>query len=90
MSHPGYVVLAVLVLAAGYVLMPMVLSVYATYRERRILKCPATDCDAIIAIDARHAALHRPFSDAPLKVKSCSEWPMRCGCDQGCVASLKN
>jgi hypothetical protein len=56
---------------------------YARYRRPRVVRCPMAGVPARVAFDALRAAvlLTRP---AQVRVISCSLWPERRQCFQGC------
>jgi hypothetical protein len=85
MSHPWIVLFAIAATAILYVLMPIVVSVFAQYRKRRIVRCPETGMTAEIKIDARHAAATAIPGPPEVRVADCSQWPDRKSCDQACL-----
>ncbi len=85
MTHPWIVVIAVLAIAALYVLVPVVADFYRRYRESRALRCPETGQQVEVGIDASHVALTSAFGRPKIRVKSCSHWPERKGCEQECL-----
>lgn len=88
MNNAVITIAAILLLAAFYVLIPRALHVYQLYRQRQLVRCPETGTAAEIDIDARRAAFSSAFGRALLKVRSCSLWPKKKGCDEGCLRSL--
>lgn len=86
MSQPWIVLAAVIALGALYVLLPVVLGTCASYRGARRLRCPETDRDAEVGVDAVRAAWTSAFGPPRLRVKACSLWPKRSGCGRSCLA----
>lgn len=86
MSQPWIVLAAVIALGALYVLLPVVLGAFASYRGARRLRCPETDQTAEVGVDAVRAAWTSAFGSPRLKVKACSLWPARSGCGRACLA----
>lgn len=85
MSHPWVVMIAVLAVAALYVLMPLVADTFRRYRNSRLLRCPETGGKAEVGIDASRAAFTSAFGRPLLRVKMCSLWPERAQCRQDCL-----
>lgn len=86
MESPWIVVIAILAVAAVYVLLPLVGDTFRRYRRSRILRCPETGKEAEVGIDAPRAAVTSAFGHPLLRVKSCSLWPERRDCRQKCLA----
>lgn len=85
MSNPGTVVSAILALALLYVLLPLVVTTFLRYRASRMLRCPETGREAEVNVDALRAGLTSVFGEPRLQVSSCSLWPGRWDCGQGCL-----
>ena len=81
------IVAAITALAVVYVLIPVAADTYLRYREKRLLRCPATGEEAAVGVDARRAALGSVFARTLLRVRSCSFWPEREQCRQDCLES---
>ncbi len=78
-------VAAIVALAALYVLLPVVIHTFQRYRNKRVLKCPESEGLAEVDIDAPHAAVSSVFGRPFLRIKNCTLWPKRKGCDQDCI-----
>lgn len=87
MNGPLIAVAAVVTLGVMYVLVPLAAHTFQRYRNRKVLQCPQTQGLAEVDIDARRAALSSLFSRPILRIKACSLWPARKGCDQDCTKS---
>jgi hypothetical protein len=85
MSEPGIVIIAIVSLAALYVLLPRVTYILARYRNALALACPETGAKADVAIDASRAAITSAFGRPHLRATQCSFWPGRKGCSQSCL-----
>jgi hypothetical protein len=72
-----------------YVLVPRALFTWQRYRNKRVVKCPDTGGLAEVDIDARGAAFSSIFRKPLLKMKNCTLWPKRTGCDEECVKDLR-
>jgi hypothetical protein len=89
MQNPLLVILAVLLLGALYVVLPVVASAYGKYRGVKRPLCPETGEPADVTLNLRHAVATAAVGRADVKVMSCSRWPERHGCDQNCVESIE-
>lgn len=85
MSAPWIVLAGILVLAMAYVLLPVVGAVFVRFRGTRNLVCPETRASARVGADAGWAAFTGAFRHPVLRVKECSLWPGRKGCEQRCL-----
>ncbi|MBI2000946.1 MAG: hypothetical protein HYT85_13200 [candidate division NC10 bacterium] len=85
MSHPWVVVIAVLAVAALYVLLPLVADTFRRFRSRRMLSCPETGGKAEVGIDASRAALTSALGRPQLRAEDCSLWPEKKDCGQECL-----
>lgn len=70
---------------AIYVVLPVIANTYRRYRGPWMVECPDTDTSAEIAVDATHAALTSAAGAPDVRVRRCSHWPERQGCDQSCL-----
>ncbi len=86
MSAPWIVLPAIVAIAVVYVLLPVVGEVFARFRAKRAVTCPETGTNAKIGVDARWAAVTAAFRHPLLRVKTCSLWPERGGCEQSCLS----
>ena len=80
---------AVLGVAALYVLVPMLVDAYRTYRGERIITCPETGKAAAVEVDAGRAAMAALRGSHALQLRDCSRWPERAGCGQDCLAQIE-
>jgi len=85
MSAPWIVLAAIVALAVAYVLLPVVSAVFLRFRGTKELACPETGVTAKVGADARWAAVTAAFRHPILRVKNCSLWPGRRGCEQNCL-----
>ena len=89
MDTPWVVLAAIVGVAVGYVLLPVAGDVFLRFRSKRRVTCPEAGADAEVGVDATRAALTAAFRHPVLKIKACSLWPERKGCEQGCVDHLE-
>ncbi len=85
MDNPGIVIVAILTLAALYVLLPRVTHILTRYRQAWNLPCPEAGKQADVAVDASRAAYTSAFGRPLLRAKGCSLWPARMNCAEGCL-----
>ncbi len=85
MSAPWVVIAAIIAVAVGYVLLPVVADTFRRFRTKRSLRCPVTGGEAEVGINAGRAAWTSAFGRALLRVKNCSLWPERKNCRQDCL-----
>jgi len=68
-----------------FVVVPVVLDVYRRFHHCKVITCPETRAPAEVTPQSRLAALGAAFGKPWLRVRSCSLWPQRMGCDEKCV-----
>jgi len=61
---------------------------YRRYRGARAITCPETKAYAVVQVDAAHAALSSPWTDAHVRLRTCTRWPEREGCGQECLCQV--
>ena len=89
MQSPWFAILLILAAGAVFVLLPTVLTTFYEYRRKWSVTCPELGRSAEIGVDAGRAARSSMFGRLRLKVLSCSFWPERKGCDEGCLRNLE-
>ena len=89
MTHPWLVLIGMAVLAAFYVLLPVVGDAFRRFRAGRVLVCPETGGTARVGLDAAHAALSAAYGHPRVRIARCSLWPERQGCDQDCRTQVE-
>jgi len=82
------VIMAVIGLGAVYVVLPVVANAYWQYRGVKHPVCPETGKPVEVTLNRRHAAATAAFGPPDLQVTSCSRWPERHDCAQGCTAGI--
>ena len=86
MNTPILILLvAVMVMGLFYAVLPFALDVYRRFRPQKVLTCPDTHGLAEVKLNAHWAALTAIFRKPVLHVKSCTLWPKKKGCAEGCV-----
>ena len=86
MGTPWIILTAIVALAIGYVLVPVMIDALLRFRRSRLVRCPETGLLATVALDARHAALTAVPGPPDVRVADCSLWPEKSGCEERCVA----
>jgi hypothetical protein len=64
------------------------LRAYVRLRGTRVVVCPETRKPVAVKVDAAHAAATAIWEKPDLALKSCTRWPERKDCDQGCTAQI--
>ena len=88
MQGSEWVIVAVVIAGLGIVVLPVVLGAYRKLRSPRSVVCPQTRGIAGVRLDAIGAAAGAAFDRLPLKIASCTLWPDREGCGQGCLGEI--
>lgn len=89
MTRPGFVITAILALAALYVLLPVMSTAFRRFRGRKTLRCPETGRGASVDLSGLSAALTSAIGSPRLCVRNCSLWPERKDCQQACLRRLQ-
>jgi len=59
------------------------------FQGTRVVTCPETGCGAAVEIDRAHAAATFAMGETRLRLTSCTQWPEKEGCGQGCVSQIE-
>ncbi|HEV2136486.1 MAG TPA: DUF1761 domain-containing protein [Terracidiphilus sp.] len=73
---------------ASLILLPLIIwrhQVFEQYSGSRLVKCPQDQRPAAVSIDALHAAGTAVDGVPELRLSSCTCWPERANCNQGCL-----
>jgi hypothetical protein len=89
MTNPGLVIIAIITLAALYVLLPVMFPVLRRFCGVRTLRCPESGESVEVRLDGQYAALSSVIGKPHLRAKDCSLWPERGSCRQGCIRRLQ-
>lgn len=65
------------------------LRAYRRFRGTRVVTCPETGCGAAVEIDRAHAAATCVVGETEFRLTSCTRWPEKKGCEQGCVSQIE-
>ena len=76
---------AVIVIGLSYAVLPFALEHIRRFRHQKVVTRPDARGVAEVILNARWAALTAIFRKPVLHVKSCTFWPKKKGCAEGCV-----
>jgi hypothetical protein len=62
---------------------------YRLFGGLRLVTCPETVEAAAVKINATRAVASKLAGRNDLRLRSCSRWPEKKGCDQACLSQLK-
>jgi hypothetical protein len=65
------------------------LRAYRRFRGTRVVTCPETGCGAAVEFDRGHAAMTFAMGETKYRLTSCTQWPEKEGCGQGCVSQIE-
>jgi hypothetical protein len=83
-----YLMIAALVVAAIYFGIRFFVRASQNFGGERVIICPETGKQAMVEIDARHAALSSLLGQTDLRLDDCWRWPMKENCGQECLLQL--
>jgi hypothetical protein len=81
--------IAILLVAFSVVGLLWVLPAYRRFRREHLLICPETGEPATVAFDAAHVARTAWGGEIDLRLKACSRWPERSGCEKDCLDEVR-
>ena len=84
-THPFLLVGGFFAMGVLFVFAPVFYDALQKYRRRKVITCPETHSLAEVNIKAGLGALGAAVGQPVIRVKDCSLWPKRQGCDQKCV-----
>lgn len=85
MFHATSYITRLAALAAGWAGFHVVNRAWLDFQGIRFITCPLTNRPAVIALDARHAALTALIGRSRLRIRACSKWPGALYCPQQCL-----
>jgi len=85
-THPLLVIAGIICLSIIFVYAPVFVDAYRRLRYRKVVRCPHTHGFAEVDIKAGVGALGTAFGHPVVRVKKCSLWPKRKGCDEQCAS----
>jgi len=84
-TNPLLLIAGILAFGIVFVVIPIAIDTYREYRLRKVVTCPHTHRFAEVTLDSGLAALGTAVGRSTLRVRSCSLWPKRKGCDEKCA-----
>jgi len=85
-TNPLLLIAGMFAIGLVFVFIPVFIDAYRQYRYRKVVTCPETLRFAEVNLKAGLAALGASVGRPVIRVKKCSLWPKREGCDENCVA----
>ena len=86
METPLLVITAIVATGLVFVVIPIGLDVYRRFRHRKVIFCPGTHQMAEVMPKTWDAVVAAILAKKPIaRVKWCSLWPKRRGCDEKCM-----
>jgi len=86
MTNQFFVVLLIGLVVLVYV--GLAVANYMRMRGTRIIVCPETKEPAAVKVDAAHAAMTSVWESPDIRLQTCSRWPEREDCNQGCTGQI--
>ncbi len=84
MNAPA-VLSAIVILAVVFVMVLVGFAMYFSLRRPMALRCPVTERDATVQVDALEAGVAEALGTRSMRVRSCSLWPENAGCGEACL-----
>ena len=88
MPTVAYLIVIALVLMALFLGIRYFARAYYRYRDSRIIICPDSKEQAMVEVDAVHAALTSVLGQPDIRLQNCWRWPLHENCGQECLAQL--
>jgi hypothetical protein len=86
--NTGYWIAAALLVALIYVVIRFFVKSAEKFGGEQVIICPETKKQAMVEVDATHAALTSLLGRTDLRLESCWRWPLRENCGQECLLQL--
>jgi len=84
----AYLIIAALVVVAIYFGVRYFVRGSQRFAGEQVIICPETGKQAMVEVDARHAAISSLLGQTDLRLESCWRWPLREDCGQECLLQL--
>ena len=85
-TNPLLLIAGIFAIGLVFVFAPVFIDAYQKYRYRKVITCPETHGLAEVNLNTGLAALGTAVGRPVMRVRSCSLWPQRKGCDEKCVS----
>ena len=84
-ENPLQLIAGMVAIGLVFVAIPVAIYAYRQYRYRKVITCPHTGRFAEVSLNSGLAALGAAIGRPVVRVRNCSLWPKRKGCDEKCV-----
>lgn len=84
----AYLIIAAVIVTALYFGIRFFIRARQKYAGERVIICPETGREAMVEVDARHAALSSLLGQTDLRLENCWRWPIRQDCGQECLLQM--
>jgi len=84
-TNPLLLIAGIVAIGLVFVVIPVFIDAYREFRHRRVVTCPQTHGLAEVSLNSGLAALGAAVGRPVIRVKSCSLWSKRKGCNEKCV-----
>lgn len=88
MNTAAYFIVTMIFATALYIGIRWLVRACSKYRGTRTVACPETWKPAIVEVDTLHASLTSIVGRPDIRLESCSRWPLKNQCGQGCLANF--
>ena len=88
MATAIYLSVAALIILAIYFGIRYFVRASQRFGGERVIICPETGKQAMVEVDAKHAALSSLVGQTDLRLEHCSRWPIKQDCGQDCLLQL--
>lgn len=85
-TNPLMLIAGIFAIGLVFVFAPVFVDAYRKYRYRKVITCPQTHGYAEVDLKAGLGALGAAVGNPVMRVKNCSLWPKRKGCDEKCAS----
>jgi hypothetical protein len=84
-SNPLLLIAGIVGFGLVTVVAPIAIDAFRRYRYQKVITCPEACSLAEVSLEAGQAALGVAVGRPVLRVRNCSLWPKRKGCEEKCV-----
>lgn len=84
----AYLIIAAALVAAIYFAVRYFIRAWQKFSGEQVIICPETGKQAMVEVDARHAAVTSLLGQTDLRLENCWRWPIRQDCGQECLLQL--
>src|SRR5215813_10978467 len=84
----AYLFVLAIIFAAIYFVVAFFVRSSRRFSGERVIICPETGKQAMVEVDAQHAALSSLVGQTDLRLEHCSRWPIKQDCGQDCLLQL--